>query len=51
MKLLYFLVAGLLLGGCKHELVDRDMPAALNFALLDKSGNQLLTSTATPIGV
>lgn len=37
--------------GCKREMVDHDIPPALNFVLLDKSGNNLLTSTSTAIRV
>lgn len=49
--------AGLLLGilglaaGCSQPKVDPDIPPALNFVLLDAQGQNLLTSTATPISV
>ena len=51
MKHLLLLGLGILACGCQHTLNDKDIPPALNFVLLDKQGNNLLTSTTTPLHV
>ncbi|MDJ0364301.1 hypothetical protein QMK33_04000 [Hymenobacter sp. H14-R3] len=53
MKILLIFLAFLSLCGCKKPAnpTGNTMPPPINFALLDKQGNQLLTSTSTPIKV
>jgi hypothetical protein len=51
MKHYLLLALSALAVGCKQNADDKDIPPALHFALLDKQGNNLLTSTSTPLQV
>ena len=45
------LSTALLAAGCRQAKVDPDMPPPLRFVLLDAQGQNLLTSTTTPVAV
>jgi hypothetical protein len=54
MKSVVLLTFTLAFGGCRKQLPvpnGNDRPPDLRFALLDKHGNSLLTSTSTPLNV